>query len=238
MEPRCIQTVSPAKRGRAQRRSTVGVELYVEHGLADASPVGHDVPCTVGNFQPSDEVIGLRGFRRVNRGGVGSHQQRHVFREIERANHDFISVHNTVLIGVVEPRLPQVEVGMGWEMRAVSHGEGERCSGSDVPTVKFLDGAAHQRGWNIVKQEGERTGKRTDHALSSERNHLNPNRHRRSPCWNRVGEQGDTVLEQCRSRIFVAVDEEPNEGLSRSRLTFGGVLKTQFHFEVDHFTGP
>ena len=110
--------------------------------------------------------------------------------------------------------------------------------GGDVPTVKFLDGAAHQRGWNIVKQEGERTGKRTDHALSSERNHLNADRHRRSPCWNRVGEQGDTVLEQCRGRIFVAVDEEPNEGLSRSRLTFGGVLKTQFHFEVDHLTGP
>ena len=83
--------------------------------------------------------------------------------------------------------------------------------GGDVPTVKFLDGAAHQRGWNIVKQEGKRTGEGTDHTLASKRNHLNADRHRRSPCWNRVGEQSDTVLEQCRGRIFVAVDKEPNE---------------------------
>ena len=66
---------------------------------------------------------------------------------------------------------------MRWQMRAVSNGETERRSRCDIPTVKRLNGTAHEGRRDIIEQEGQRVGEGTHDALSSEWHDLDAQGH-------------------------------------------------------------
>ena len=68
---------------------------------------------------------------------------------------NLISIHNAVAVVVIKPRMPQVDIGVGWKVRAVCHSKHNGCSGSDVTAIKALNGTVDEDGWNIVEEEGQ-----------------------------------------------------------------------------------
>ena len=130
-----------------------------------------------------------------------------------------------------------MKVGVGGKVRSVSHREGERYPWCDLPAVKPLNGAVHQCGRNVVEEEiqGQRHG--IDHALSTERDHLDAQVDRRAADGRRERKQSDPVFENGGGGVFVAIHQETNQRLTRAWLAFRCVFKTQDDLQMDHFAG-
>ena len=139
MEPWGFNPSCPAQGRCSKGRRTVGVELDVEHGFSKASTTLHNMASTVGNLNPTNEVIALRGCTGINGEAVFAHQGGQVLWQFKLGLLDLISIHNAVCVVVVNPRLPKIDIGVRWEVRAVGDGEHDGRSGCDVSTVKALN---------------------------------------------------------------------------------------------------
>ena len=186
----------------------------MEHGLCHASASLHDMPGTVSDLDPSNEIIALFCHTGVHIQSVFTHQGREVFRKVQRCFPYFLCVHNPVTVGIVEPRVPQVRHGVRRKVGPVSHRKGKRCARRDVAAVKAFNGTAHQGGCDVVKEECEASGQVIDNILTTQRNNLDTEVKGRASKRDGIGEQRHSLIEDRRRGVFIAVNKETNEGLT------------------------
>jgi len=167
----------------------------------------------VGNLDPSHEIIALFGCTRIHGEAVLTHQGRKILREFKMGFLDFIRIQHPVTVLVVTPRMPKVDIGMGWKMGSVGDGENNRCSRSDVSTVKPLHGTVDQGRRHVIKQERLCGWKGAEDVLPAQRHHLNAQIKRGAAERYRVREQRHTIVEYGGGGVFISINEEANQRL-------------------------